>query len=744
MKPNNTLKTQMRTRAQLGVFVAALLLATLTACANPPKVSEGKEWKPVAQPGLAAALEAAPEIKFEELAEGPAVSVQGPIWWVPNPDGKTWDMVMIYSRRYQGPHEAFIYDTATKELKKAAVPELEKVASNFHIVPYFLINGKMIIRSGIGPNNCLYTYDPATNELKFGGFPLGENVITGEGFWAPNEDGTLFGGFGPLARDPTKVGFYTIDPVTLKGEFLGEVGPESKTRAWEYGGVIMDGDWIYARYGHSPWRLYGMNVKTRQGKVIAQTEQIIGDRKTITFRTNNEYPGVYVTITGLKGAPKDETKAFWLRDGELTPCETVAKIATPVPPWTNDKLAKPRRNFYGQGEQVPKGMEVIRGRADAEGKVTVWYRFSDMAMAEAVKTTTGVWQRIQLPAIKLYPDPIRRMVPLADGSLFTLGDGYGQALVFDPKTNQTKILGATMSVYKLLPVGDKLYLAGYPSSQVWIYDPAKPWTVGTAMAADTPPDNGDEAEATDKSNPAKVAVLKDFADIHIPWAAAEGADGRVYFGGKVVRIGDGGGMGWWDPRENKAGGFHKPFDNYPVFWMCSAANGRYILCSTKTARSPDNTDYIPPRGRIFVYDTTTHELIHQFEDERLVMPGYITEAQPGLVMGYAPTTDKEGKNTGLLYGFDPVAGKILWTKPVPPAPSTNFSFMKRGAYFFAKGPDGFIWATMGGVLARINPQTAEVLPVGKMEDNQLVFLNGDVYVAGSPRFRKIAGIPKVK
>jgi hypothetical protein len=335
------------------------------------------------------------------------------------------------------------------------------------------------------------------------------------------------------------------------------------------------------------------------------------------------------------------------------------------------------------------------------------------------------------------------MAPLPDGTLFTLGTSYGQALIFDPKTKQRKVLGSTMSVYSLLPVENKLYLCGYPGSQVWIYDPAKPWTVGMAMAADTPPDNGDEAAATVDSNPSKVAILKEFADIHMPWATAAGADGRIYFGGKVVRIGDGGGLGWWDPRENKGGGFHKPFDNYPVFWMCSAANKRFILCSTKTAASPDNTDYIPPRGRIFVYDTTKHELIHQFEDERLFMPGYITEALPGLVMGYAPVKDAEGKAIGLLYGFDPAAGKILWTKSVPLAPMTAFSPMKSGKYFFAKGPDGFIWATMSGVLARIDPRTAEVFPVGKMEDSPLAFINGEVYVAGSPFFRKITGLPKV-
>jgi hypothetical protein len=52
-------------------------------------------------------------------------------------------------------------------------------------------------------------------------------------------------------------------------------------------------------------------------------------------------------------------------------------------------------------------------------------------------------------------------------------------------------------------------------------------------------------------------------------------------------------------------------------------------------------------------------------------------------------------------------------------------------------------ATMGGVLARIDPRTAEVLPVGTMDDAPIAFLDGDVYVGGSKRSRKIKGIPTV-
>lgn len=73
MKPNHTLKTHMNTGNPHGVFAAALHLTGLVVSAEPDQ-SADKRWKPVEQPQLAAAVEAAPDIKFEELAKGPATT----------------------------------------------------------------------------------------------------------------------------------------------------------------------------------------------------------------------------------------------------------------------------------------------------------------------------------------------------------------------------------------------------------------------------------------------------------------------------------------------------------------------------------------------------------------------------------------------------------------------------------------------------------------------------------------------
>jgi hypothetical protein len=721
----------------------------LAAPASPCASAEDRQV--AAQPDLAAVLAAASPLEFESLVAGPDACWEGPLWWVPNPDGKTWDMVFIYSKSYQGPHEVFAYDTVTKELKRFEVPG---PGNNFHINPYLLIGGKLLIKPGIGAKDVsLWVYDPATNELEFGGLPLGTGAVAGDGMFAPNADGSRIGGFGPLAGDKQarmRAGFYTIDPVTLKGEFLGAVGPENPQLFWEYGGTLMDGDWIYARYGNSPWRLFGMNVKTKQGKVIAETEPIIGDRNTIKIVQNPAYPGVYVEITALKGSPLDTTRSFWLRDGELTPCEPATGVGPPVPPWQDDKLVAPRQNFYGRMEGAanpPPGVQIRREPAAHDGTVKVWWRYADPAAAEAARVEPNAWQKIDIPALTFYAVPIRHMAALPDGSILGIGEGYARAVRFDPRSRQRTLLGQCMSTYSVVPFERKVYICGYPGSLLWSYDSAQPWTAG--RASDVPPAddassaNNKSQAATRDTNPALLAMLKDFTDVHMPWASAVGADARIYVGGKVVRIGNGGGLGWWDTQTQKPGGFHEPFERDTIAWMCAADEGRFIVCSTKPVAGRTDPDSKPPRGRLFVYDTTTHELIHTVDDERLEhFPGFVTEAMPGLVMGYAPR--KNEAEGGLLYGFEPAAGKVTWTKPVPHPPQTAFSFMRRGRYEFDRGPDGFVWTTMGAALVRIDPRTAEVHPVGKMEQNPILFLDGDIYVAGTDWFRRITGIPKVK
>ena len=80
-------------------------------------------WTPVAQPDLKARLDAAPDLKVEEVC----VSVkttnrdkQAPcsgLWFVPNPDGETCDALLWYYPDYNGPHALVVFDLGTGETR---------------------------------------------------------------------------------------------------------------------------------------------------------------------------------------------------------------------------------------------------------------------------------------------------------------------------------------------------------------------------------------------------------------------------------------------------------------------------------------------------------------------------------------------------------------------------------------------------------------------------------------------------
>src|SRR3989442_9803012 len=68
-----------------------------------PAISRGEPWRVVAQPELKQALEKAPVLQTEALGE-PARGVNvWERWLVPNPDGKSWDLLQIYFKEYYGP-----------------------------------------------------------------------------------------------------------------------------------------------------------------------------------------------------------------------------------------------------------------------------------------------------------------------------------------------------------------------------------------------------------------------------------------------------------------------------------------------------------------------------------------------------------------------------------------------------------------------------------------------------------------
>ena len=85
---------------------SSVFFLTLLAGVGQPATSGGEAWPVVEQPELKQALENAPVLRTESLGE-PARGVNvWERWLVPNPDGKSWDLLQIYFKEYYGPHLA--------------------------------------------------------------------------------------------------------------------------------------------------------------------------------------------------------------------------------------------------------------------------------------------------------------------------------------------------------------------------------------------------------------------------------------------------------------------------------------------------------------------------------------------------------------------------------------------------------------------------------------------------------------
>src|SRR5678815_220547 len=89
-----------RSRQTLSMALALLRIAVLLVF---PVSSKSEPWPIRDQPDLKQKLENAPLLQTESLGE-PARGVNvWERWFVPNVDGKSWDLLQIYFKEYYGP-----------------------------------------------------------------------------------------------------------------------------------------------------------------------------------------------------------------------------------------------------------------------------------------------------------------------------------------------------------------------------------------------------------------------------------------------------------------------------------------------------------------------------------------------------------------------------------------------------------------------------------------------------------------
>ena len=695
-------------------------------------------WVVTEQPDIQRELASAPAAKIESLGTPVRSVTIGDTMLVPNPDGKTYDILQWYYKDYDGPTFVYIVDTATGEVKCERIPDRRQINVAGRTLGK---DGRLYIatpdrKAAVGME--LYVYDPATNTL------TNRGIVVKDLGWETRPlttapDGGIYGS-GSYVQVPNehpgknRAGVYRIDPQTGVVTDYGPVGPRH-IAGGAYGySVAAAGDWVYVASGKIPWYLVAFNTRTREERVLLTVDK---PQQYLAVEQFHDGAGAYVRTTSPGLPPPGFSQVhYWLHDGAITE-RTEANQS--LPPWG-------KRPPAPAAAPVP---EVSRNGLDPDpqGNAVLWYRLpEDRAKLGATKLTPETkpealgWHGARLSDVKTYPAPIWRLTELPDGRIFGTAGNYLGHFLYQPETGRTEYLGKEgLSHYSTAIAGGKVYMSGYPSSPLWVYDPARAWTVGV----ETDPLRRPPAIGSKESNPRFLGHFNVYTRSHKMEAAVTGADGCVYFGGVAIRDGSGGGLGWYDPAAEKMDGIWKPLSSYRVMYLTGACDGRYVVASTQ----PTSDDQAklegrierPAQGQVIVFDTRTREIVRRIEPvAKSDDTGPIVGVGGARVLGLLK--DPADAKRTIMYGLDVETGEVLFRKTLAVALPVGIDADTYGHWACRLGPDGHIWTYFAGVLVRIRPEDGKVIPVARGPSGRIAFSGSDVYLGGLNELRVLRGV----
>jgi len=651
-------------------------------------------------------LERAPVLKEEKLLVFGSANVKGPIP-VLNPDGKTYDLLLNYGdyANILVGESLVVVDTSDGSVTLHRTP----AGVSFHSV---LLGGRVV-----GPDGKLYmmvrddrgerlmtvwVYDPASNTLKALGAPS-KSLPTPGGVTPMTlaDDGIIYGA--GTGRD-RRIAAYSLDPKTGTFRDFGLLGPpHTRGGSVQTRSVRKFGDYLYVTSGKVPWYLIALNLKTREQKVVLEGPagncQIFFRGNVLRLRPDPKDPRKerLYDVVGDKVVPlKDPKESRWkAKSGPKPP---------PVPELAKNLLV-PR----------PDGTSVLGYRMPGE------------------KT----WRRVEFK-VPVYPQKLWRLTALPDGRLLGRAGSHLWSYIYDTKTDTLQPLGTMFALEQFAPAvvhpNGKIYLTGYAGSPFFEFDPNRPWTPESAEPG-TKPIPLDAPE----SNPRLLVSFHELMMTKVITATALGSDGRVYVGGKVMREGNGGGFGWWDPKTSKAA--HLPRERFfgQEINQITAVYGGDKIVLTSSVTVDNRTGKTPDTAKVYVFDVKRGRITHELEPiPRAKRYTKLVEVAPGRLVGAATPLgwreyygSRDGKDFDLFL-LDLQKRKVVLRRKAP-APVWAFQRGYRDGEHFVRGPDGFVWTYMGKerarpALVRIAPETLEITVVGRVNGmGPMAFVNNDLY-----------------
>jgi len=417
-------------------------------------------------------------------------------------------------------------------------------------------------------------------------------------------------------------------------------------------------------------------------------------------------------------------KEYWLYQGKAIPKQAVgagprARPTDEKPPWP-ERPAPERKTVPLEGK--PEVSPVSEAATD--GTISVWFRTDPKA----------AWRA---GSYKVAPEPVvlSRCATLPDGRVFASTVGYEGIYTLDPKTDRLAWEGlAPISHYSTLLHGGLVYLASYPGgSGLFLWDPAKEWTLGKG----TPDKPGPDMNAAE-SNPRRLDTWAKEGNFQFPRFFVEGADGTMFVGIHGERHNVGSTLSWRNLATKESGFLREPFELFDVCGMATALGGTKIAYATFPVRGVKGEPK-PDSARLFVIDVATRKvdwLVEPFP--KMDSCGMVVEGKPGELL-LAANRRPDGGNGSTLYKAD-LKSRTLTQKVefagVLANPREYF-----GHIDFIKGPDGQVYTLYDDLLVRIDPETLAVTALSQVgHTGHIAFVGRDVLMTGLSHFRRIRNV----
>ncbi len=478
-----------------------------------------------------------------------------------------------------------------------------------------------------------------------------------------------------------------IDPNTYETHFYGNIGEGG----WFGQQVVADKTYVYVLTGRVPYRITQVRISDGEQKSIAT-----GDDLWL-----RQYKGG--VLIGYGG------KSYFMHKGKQY---EILKGQTSVDaPWPKVKGECARRTCYN----VDYDQKFISA-SDSSSAIPL--SGTDVGNYWYQDEYKGKWKKITTPNIPLYSVSLIDMKVLPEISkVFYAADRYAGYVLQDIDDKSFKAYNPVdggLSYYANDYSYPYLTFTGYPNGQTLVYDVRKPWD-NTLPGINYHPD-----KKVKVTNPKNIGHMNLVSENHKNYAVTTGQDGLLYFGGRWMRFGVGGGVEWYNMETNEHGGIREGFEDVWITQM--KAFGKYIAlgCSKISGSSAFEIRMLNTQTKKIDYvivpdkDISRVGLWAKGSDENL----------------FISTRSKVGN--AAIMNINVIKNKIIYNRDLGLATNVGkLSNEKDNASIFVK--DGFVYMnTNSTLILRIEPNTgdAEIATRYVGKSGKITAYKDTLYISG--------------